>query len=99
MVFPALTSDVVMVFEVLGENLLQLIMKYDYKGIPIPVVKNITRQILVCVHLPTERQRSQGWNSVKHKYCTMVARATMATTKATLFFTENLLQIMLLKAG
>jgi|EP00670_Eutreptiella_braarudii_P007216 serine/threonine-protein kinase SRPK3 len=38
---------VVMVFEVLGENLLQLIMKYDYKGIPIPVVKNITRQILI----------------------------------------------------
>lgn len=38
---------VVMVFEVLGENLLQLIMKYDYKGIPIAVVKNITRQVLI----------------------------------------------------
>ena len=37
-----------MVFEVLGENLLELIMKYDYKGIPIPIVKSITRQVLVC---------------------------------------------------
>jgi hypothetical protein len=33
----------VMSFEVLGKNLLSLIKKYDYRGIPIPVVKNITR--------------------------------------------------------
>lgn len=37
-----------MVFEVLGENLLELIMKYDYKGIPIPIVKSVTKQLLVC---------------------------------------------------
>ena len=40
---------VVMVFEVLGENLLHLIMKYDYKGIPIAVVKDITRQVLIAL--------------------------------------------------
>ena len=36
---------VCMVFEMLGANLLSLIKRYDYQGIPIPVVKNITRQI------------------------------------------------------
>eukprot|EP01006_Ploeotia_vitrea_P021825 TRINITY_DN54236_c0_g1_i2.p1 TRINITY_DN54236_c0_g1~~TRINITY_DN54236_c0_g1_i2.p1 ORF type:complete len:588 (-),score=67.92 TRINITY_DN54236_c0_g1_i2:149-1912(-) len=38
---------VVMVFEVLGENLLALITKYGYKGIPIPIVKTITKQVLI----------------------------------------------------
>eukprot|EP01012_Entosiphon_sulcatum_P025151 TRINITY_DN3042_c0_g1_i1.p1 TRINITY_DN3042_c0_g1~~TRINITY_DN3042_c0_g1_i1.p1 ORF type:complete len:559 (+),score=103.77 TRINITY_DN3042_c0_g1_i1:66-1742(+) len=38
---------VVMVFEVLGNNLLSLITKYEYKGIPIPIVKHITRQVLI----------------------------------------------------
>lgn len=33
----------VMAFEVLGKNLLSLIKKYDYRGIPIPVVRRITR--------------------------------------------------------
>eukprot|EP00668_Euglena_longa_P008300 GGOE01009986.1.p1 GENE.GGOE01009986.1~~GGOE01009986.1.p1 ORF type:complete len:715 (+),score=150.96 GGOE01009986.1:58-2202(+) len=42
-------QHVVMVFEVLGENLLELIMKYDYKGIPVPIVKSITRQVLVAL--------------------------------------------------
>ena len=37
----------VMAFEVLGKNLLSLIKKYDYRGIPIPVVKQITRQLLM----------------------------------------------------
>ena len=41
-------ADVVLVFEVLGENLLDLIIKYDYKGIPMPIVKTIARQVLVC---------------------------------------------------
>ena len=36
---------VCMVFEMLGANLLSLIKRYDYQGIPIPIVKNITRQI------------------------------------------------------
>ena len=47
--FSAILPDVVMVFEVLGENLLHLIMKYDYKGIPIAVVKDITRQVLIAL--------------------------------------------------
>jgi hypothetical protein len=36
-----------MTFEMLGENLLKVIKKYDYQGIPIPVVKNMVRQMCV----------------------------------------------------
>eukprot|EP00884_Botryococcus_braunii_P018084 jgi/Botrbrau1/495/Bobra.110_2s0127.2 len=36
-----------MVFEVLGDNLLTLIKAYKYQGIPIPIVKRLTHQILV----------------------------------------------------
>ena len=36
-----------MVFEVLGDNLLSLIKRYNYKGVPIPVVRNLTRQMLI----------------------------------------------------
>ena len=39
-------NHVCMVFEVLGENLLKLIERYDYKGIPIPIVKSIAQQTL-----------------------------------------------------
>ena len=38
---------VCMVFEVLGDNLLALIKRYDYKGIPLPIVRNLCRQMLV----------------------------------------------------
>mmetsp|Transcript_7743 Transcript_7743/g.7192 ORF Transcript_7743/g.7192 Transcript_7743/m.7192 type:complete len:234 (-) Transcript_7743:946-1647(-) len=37
----------VMVFEVLGTNLLSIVKKYDYRGIPLPVVREITRQLLI----------------------------------------------------
>ena len=40
-----LHSDVCMVFEVLGHNLLKLIIRSNYQGIPIQNVKNITRQV------------------------------------------------------
>lgn len=36
---------VCMSFEMLGENLLSVIKKYDYRGTSIPVVKNFARQI------------------------------------------------------
>jgi hypothetical protein len=36
---------VCMVFEVLGDNLLALIKEFDYRGIPIPIVRNLTRQV------------------------------------------------------
>lgn len=36
---------VCMLFEMLGENLLKVIERYDYKGIPISIVKNIVRQV------------------------------------------------------
>ncbi|ETW09526.1 CMGC/SRPK protein kinase, variant [Aphanomyces invadans] len=35
-----------MVFEMLGDNLLTLIKRYDYKGIPIPLLKIMTKQML-----------------------------------------------------
>lgn len=34
----------VMVFEILGVNLLEIIKRYDYKGIPIPLVRELTKQ-------------------------------------------------------
>ena len=37
----------VMAFEVLGKNLLSLIKKYDYQGIPLNIVREITRQCLM----------------------------------------------------
>lgn len=37
---------VCMAFEVLGENLLSVIKKYNHKGIPIRIVKNIARQMV-----------------------------------------------------
>ena len=38
---------VCMVFEVLGDNLLALIKRYDYRGAPLAVVRNLARQLLV----------------------------------------------------
>jgi serine/threonine-protein kinase SRPK3 len=37
----------IMVFEVLGKNLLWLIKKYDYRGVPISLVRRISRQLLM----------------------------------------------------
>ena len=36
-----------MAFEVLGKNLLAMIKKYDYRGIPLPVVRRIAKQLLL----------------------------------------------------
>ncbi|KAJ3379773.1 serine/threonine protein kinase, CMGC group [Lobulomyces angularis] len=40
-------SHVCMAFEVLGPNLLTLIRKYQHKGIEIPIVKRIAKQVLM----------------------------------------------------
>jgi serine/threonine-protein kinase SRPK3 len=40
-------KHICMVFEVLGVNLLDIIKLYDFKGIPIPLVRTIAKQILV----------------------------------------------------
>ncbi|KAH9580108.1 Protein kinase domain [Trypanosoma melophagium] len=40
-------THVCMVFDVYGEDLLSLIERYDYRGVPLPIVKCISRQILV----------------------------------------------------
>eukprot|EP00602_Paraphysomonas_sp_CaronLab_P002929 CAMPEP_0185030754 /NCGR_PEP_ID=MMETSP1103-20130426/17794_1 /TAXON_ID=36769 /ORGANISM="Paraphysomonas bandaiensis, Strain Caron Lab Isolate" /LENGTH=1040 /DNA_ID=CAMNT_0027565995 /DNA_START=63 /DNA_END=3185 /DNA_ORIENTATION=- len=42
-------KHVCMVFEMLGENLLRVIKNYDYRGISIPVVRNMTRQICLAL--------------------------------------------------
>jgi len=36
-----------MVFEVLGKNLLALIKEHDFKGLPLPIVREIGRQCLI----------------------------------------------------
>jgi len=36
-----------MVFEILGVNLLEIMKRYDYKGIPIPLVRKMSKQILI----------------------------------------------------
>ena len=40
-------KHVCMVFEVLGENLLGLIKRWNHRGIPMPLVKQITKQVLL----------------------------------------------------
>jgi serine/threonine-protein kinase SRPK3 len=40
-------THVCMAFDVLGENLLSLIERYEYHGIPIPIVKSIAQQVLI----------------------------------------------------
>jgi len=40
---------VCMVFEVLGDNLLTLIRSYNHRGIPLPVVRHLIRQVLVAL--------------------------------------------------
>ena len=37
----------VMVFEILGVNLLEIIKRYNYRGIPLPLVRIIARQVLI----------------------------------------------------
>ena len=40
-------THVCMVFEVLGDNLLSLIKAFRYRGVPLPAVRALTRQVLV----------------------------------------------------
>ncbi|KAJ3314743.1 serine/threonine protein kinase, CMGC group [Boothiomyces sp. JEL0838] len=40
-------KHIAMSFEVLGPNLLSMIKKYNHKGIPVPIVQRITKQILL----------------------------------------------------
>lgn len=37
----------VMVFEILGVNLLEVIKRYNYKGVPLPLVRILARQLLL----------------------------------------------------
>lgn len=40
-------SHFIMVFEILGVNLLEIMKRYDYKGIPIPLVRRMAKQVLI----------------------------------------------------
>lgn len=40
-------KHVCMVFEVLGVNLLEVIKHYNYRGVPLPIVRTIARQVLI----------------------------------------------------
>ncbi|KAK6499172.1 serine/threonine protein kinase, CMGC group [Arthrobotrys musiformis] len=40
-------THVCMIFEILGENLLDLIKKWNYRGIPMQLAKQITKQVLL----------------------------------------------------
>ena len=44
-------KHVCMVLELLGDNLLTVIKRHNYKGIPLQYVKEITRHILVWLHI------------------------------------------------
>jgi len=48
-------KHVCMVFEVLGDNLLSLIRHYDHKGIPLDIVKHLSKQILEALHYMHEK--------------------------------------------
>jgi len=37
----------IMVFEILGVNFLEIIKRYEYKGVPIPLVKRLAKQCLI----------------------------------------------------
>jgi serine/threonine-protein kinase SRPK3 len=37
----------IMVFEILGVNFLEIIKRYDYNGVPIPLVRRLARQCLI----------------------------------------------------
>ena len=40
-------KHVCMVFEVLGVNLLEIIKRYEYKGIPLPICRKIAIHVLI----------------------------------------------------
>ena len=37
----------IMVFEILGVNLLEIMKRYDYKGIPLPLVRRMAKQVII----------------------------------------------------
>ena len=48
-----------MVFEILGVNLLEIIKRYEYRGIPLSICKEISKQVLIGLHY-------------LHKYCGII---------------------------
>jgi serine/threonine protein kinase len=47
--FPLTEEDVAMVFEKLGCNMLTLIRMYKYRGLPLPLVRMITKQMVIAM--------------------------------------------------
>lgn len=48
-----------MVFEILGVNVLEIIKRYEYKGIPLEICREIAKQTLIGLHY-------------LHKYCGII---------------------------
>ncbi|KAH3760616.1 CMGC SRPK kinase [Pelomyxa schiedti] len=84
-----------MVFELLGSNLLDLIKLYHYKGIPIPIVKYIARQILVglnylhttckLIHTDLKPENVLLWTKIEpelHKITATVCEEALSTRSA-----------------
>lgn len=61
---------VCMVFEVLGDNLLALIKRFNYRGVPMPVIRHLTRQMLTGLdYLHRERRvRWRGYSGAASVY-------------------------------
>jgi len=48
-----------MVFEILGVNLLEIMKRYEYRGIPIPIVRRMAKQVLISL-------------DYLHRYCRII---------------------------
>lgn len=67
--------------QVLGDNLLSLIKLHDYRGIPIPTVKRITRQ--VCAQLQGQSTRTFGTPTLSAWYrITLQCRSRLCSNTA-----------------
>lgn len=73
---------VCMVFEVLGDNLLHLIKRYNYKGIPIPIVRNLTKQMLIGLDYlhrwvggleSMSSREATAWHHTWHLWCMLIS--------------------------
>jgi len=58
-----------MVFEILGVNLLEIMKRYEYRGIPIPIVRRMSKQILI--GLDYLKQILIGLDYL-HRYCKII---------------------------
>lgn len=79
-----------MVFEILGVNLLEIIKRYDYRGVPIPLVRELTKQCLIgldylhriCKLIHTDlKPENVVLSLTKHELQEIKERGMLTTTK------------------